>query len=419
MKNIKRLIALAAAMMMLVSVFCVVNVNAAVSGGKGKLWVSHFNQEDTYANAAVIFTKEFMGDKTLAQICADYKGKVSEKLNEVDPDWAATAANHAFNEYYGLACAWNEENGRYEVTAVAKRKGCSSLPCPENGFLFVMHHDDDYSGDHNYPSNEFADLNYGEKLSGAILPDWLPLENQPVYLYNIDLSKTEPGSGIKTSGKFASKWSLEGLDNGLKEVYSNFKSESYIYVGEEDPDATVAAYEPANITVSFSRIDKLSAEVSKLDQLDYNATSWQNLQDVLNKYDDAAKAEMKNKDVAAWAKEIEDAISALIVAGEEDVSGESGSSSDNDNTGFMGSEDEKSDSGSFTLLGLAGVGAILVLVGIILIGLLVVAGIVFIIVAATKGKGKKTEEVKAEEPAAEEPAAEEKAEEKTEEKTEE
>lgn len=384
MKNMKRMLAMTLVVMMLAAMLCVTNVSATVTSGKGQLWVSHFNQEDVYANSGVIFTKEFMGDKTLQDITSAYVAEVSEKLNQVDAEWANKNANHGFNQYYAMVCVWNEENSRYEVQQVATTNACSTLTCPDNGFIFAMHHDDDTAGTHNYPSQEIADKNFGDKTTVSMSSNWRGIVNQPVYLYNIDLEKLEPGSGIVTSGTFDSKMSPAGLNNGLVEIYENFKTESYIMVGEEDANATVEYYEPKNITVSFSRIDKLVKDYEDLDRVDYNDSSWKNLEDAINKYDEAGKAALDNKGVKAWAEEIEAAMDALVLYEEGDTT-TSGENDTNQNSGVV-NPGEIEDEGDFNVL--------YVIIPVIVV--LVIAGVVFLVVAMKKD-GKNAEEKTADE----------------------
>ena len=375
MKNLKKLLSMTMVVLMLAAMFCVVNVSAGVSGGVGKLYVSHFNQDDVYSNAAVIFTKEYLGDKTLADVSAEYKGRMNDKLNSVDPTWTGNYADHGFSSYIGLVCTWNEENAYYEVTKVANYGECSGLSCPDNGFIFAMHHDDDVGGTkHNYPSNAFSNLNFDGKMTGALRADWNALANQPVYLYNIDLTKIEAGSGIQTSGKFFSKMSEVGLDNGLKEVFDNFKTESYLSVGQEDADATVAPYEPANVTVSFKRIDNLQAEMEAKDELEYSTASWKAYMDAINNPDRVAAREantMTNKDVAAWAAEIiaaRDALQPFNAEEEAEIAEEEGDS------GSVGKKDQK-DGGNTVLI-----------VVIIVVAVLVIGGGIFLFLMLKKKK---------------------------------
>lgn len=408
MKNFKKVLALALAMMMLAAMFCV-GVNAAIDPGtlKGKITVSHFNQSDVYSNATAIFTKEFMGDKSLAQVADEYILTVNDKMMSVDPDWAGKYANSLFTSSYGMVCTWNEENGRYEVTVAVTFGPTRELTCPDNSFIVVMHHDDDTDGRHKYPSNAFADLNFGDYLTSSpeIQNAWKALVGQPVYLYNIDLEKTEAGSGVKTTGTFDSKISVAGLDNGMREVYNNFSSESYLYFGDEDPDATVDYFEPKNITVSFKPVENLKTEFGKKDMYEFTTESWAAVEDLFTEFE-SVKEDLNNKQVQEWKKKIADAMDALVPA-DEAVEDETGNST-GDEPGQVQIGDKKptAEGGDNTLL--------FVLIGV---GVLVVAGVIFLVVASKKGKkpAEATEEAPAEE-TKEEAAAEEKAEE---EKTEE
>ncbi|MBP3685669.1 MAG: hypothetical protein J6J21_01420 [Clostridia bacterium] len=409
MKNFKKLLALALVVMMLSAMFCV-GVNAAIDPGtlKGKITVSHFNQSDVYSNATAIFTKEFMGDKSLAQIADEYILTVNDKMMSVDPDWAGKYSNSLFTSSYGMVCTWNEDNGRYEVAVAVTFGPTRELTCPDNSFIVVMHHDDDTDGRHKYPSNAFADLNFGDYLTSSpeIQNAWKALVGQPVYLYNIDLDKTEAGSGVKTTGTFDSKISVAGLDNGMREVYNNFSSESYLYFGDEDPDATVDYFEPKNITVSFKPVEDLKNAFGKLDMYEYSADSWAAVESLFEEFEAAKDSIKTNKEVKEWKDKIAAAKDALVPA-DEAVEDDTGNSNEGEQGQVqIGDKKPAAEGGDNTLL--------FVLIGV---GVLVVAGVIFLVVASKKGKkpAEATEEAPAEEPK-EEAAAEEKAEE---EKTEE
>ena len=240
----------------------------------------------------------------------------------------------------------------------------------------------------------------GQYSSPEIQNAWKALVGQPVYLYNIDLEKTEAGSGVKTTGTFDSKISVAGLDNGMREVYNNFSSESYMYFGDEDPDATVDYFEPKNITVSFKPVEDLKNAFGKLDMYEYTADSWAAVEDLFEQFEAEKDSITTNKAVKEWKDKIAAAKEALVPADEAEV--EDGPSTDTDNDKINLDKKPTAEGGDNTLL--------FVLIGI---GVLVVAGVIFLVVASKKGK--KPEEAKAEEPKEEAPAEEKAEEEKTEE----
>lgn len=395
MKNIKKLLALALVVMMLATAFGAMSVHAEISQQThtGKLFVSHFNQSDVYSNTTAIFTKEFMGTKTLGDLADEYVASVNEKMMSVDAEWTGKYSGEIFKSFMGMVCAWNEENGRYEIIQTAMLGPTRSLTCPDNGFLLVMHKDENEGGRHNYPSNAFADLNFGNRQMTGMRSIWVPLVGQPVYLYNIDLEKLDAGSGIQTSGTFDSKISPAGLDNGMREIYNNFKTESYIYVGEEDPEATVEFFEPKNITVSFSKIEKLEDEFSKLDFFEYDENSWNAVESLFEKYGEdyaANEAGLKNKDVTAWADEIRAAMDAMI-AGETVEVEDTDIDVDVDQGGTVvtpgGNSGTTTNNGGDNTL-------IFIIAGVV--GVLVIAGVVFIILAGKKKKAPAAAEAKEE-----------------------
>lgn len=401
MKNFKKLLALALTMMMLVSALCVMSVHA--DDGR-KFWVSHINKDDTFANASVIFTEAYMKEnnfETIGDITAAYKARMGAEVEKVDPDWNNAHTDHKYQSYYTLACQWNAENGRYEVvTAVALAKS-GAVTCPENGFVITMHADRDIAGKepHNYPSTKFGEKNLGQPGSAEYITAtyWKSFANQPVYLYNIDLEK----ASIVTSGTFESKLSAAGIAKGLTEDYSNFTSESYITVGGEDSAATVDAYFPKNVKISYSSVSKQMKEYEKLDKLDWSTASWTALEGIVNKYKTQFESEdqsLDQKTVNAWANEIKDAINALEPYDPNEETAESttpGTTTGGEflNTG-AGTENTEGKSAGFPIW------------IIIVVGVFVLAAVAFVILVALKNKGGKKEAVVAAEAAAEEAAPE-------------
>lgn len=375
MKNFKRLIAVTMVLMMLVSAICVVNVSAA--GGR-KLLVSHINQEDVFSNASVIFTKKFMDDNgyvTLGDVTAGYKSKMGDKVAAIDPEWNSHHTDHKFGQYYSLVCQWNEDNARYEVIEAGSTKACPNMVCPENGFILAIHCDRDINGQepHNYPSTKFAEQNLGQPGTANYVTAtyWKSLVNQPIYLYNIDIE----AATVQTTGTFDSKMSEAGLANGMVEVYENFSSDSYVFVCEEDPD-NANFYEPKNITVSFTKIDKLISAYEDLDFLDYNSSSWANLESTINKYSDDDRATLDNKAVKAWVTEVEEAMAALIPAGEGEDDGPADSGEEDDGGIINPGKTDGETEGGFNIL----------FVVIPVAAVLVIGGVIFLVLASKKNK---------------------------------
>ncbi len=315
MKNFKKLIALALTVMMLVSALCVMSVHA--EGDGRKFWVSHINKDDVFSNASVIFTEQFMKEnnfKVLGDVTAAYKARMGAEIAKIDAAWNDVHTDHKFSQFFTLACQWNAENERYEIVTAVNGEKSSNVECPENGFILTMHADRDVNGQppHNYPSTKFGEKNLGQPATPEYMSPayWKTFVNQPVYLYNIDVE----AATIITSGKFESKMSAEGLANGHVEVFENFSSESYITVGGVDSAASVAAFVPKNIKVSYASVKKQMDEYEKLDKFDWSDASWTALENVIAKY----KTQFENEDqsldqktINAWANEIKDTIDAL------------------------------------------------------------------------------------------------------------
>ena len=83
MKKLTRLLALVLVVMMLSAFLGAFSAHAA---GQRKILISHFNQDDVYSNASVIFTKAYMdanGYSTLSDVTRAYNAKVSEKIQAI------------------------------------------------------------------------------------------------------------------------------------------------------------------------------------------------------------------------------------------------------------------------------------------------------------------------------------------------
>ncbi len=401
MKKLSRLLALALVVMMLCATLGTFGVHAA---GERKIFISHFNQEDVYSNASVIFTKAYMdanGYTTLADITRAYKAKMADKFAAYQ-EWSDKYADHKFAAFYTMSIAWDEDNGYYKVLETVTSNG-GNIACPDNGFLLSVHVDRVVEGHaaHNYPSTAFGELNLGNEAEKmAVISYWRAAKDQPVYLYNIDLEAADAASAIKTSGTFDSKISAAGLANGMTEIYQNFSSESYVMIGAEDPDATVAAFEPKNVTVSFKKIETLQADIARnYYEPDYTESSWADLQAALNAHTIGDES-MTNKDVSAWAEEIKAARDALILVGSPEAEAEENNKGGN--KGGSSFQDNTTGGGDSTLL-----------IIIIVAAVLVLGGAAFLIFALKKKKKSGASDVK---PVDAKPADEAKADEDKEEK---
>lgn len=288
---------------------CVPAVSAAAPK---KIWVSHFNDTESWANESIIFTRSGIGERTLGDLTA------------TEPPGATTADvlyDHRFANYYTLVCAWDNERGAYVVQQLSWEGSDSvganlaaSFSVPDNGFILAVHMDAIVYESHI--SIEFGRRN----LSGMTRGTWRSFEGAEVYLYNIDLEAATRETALQISGLFYSKLSEQGRANGWTEVYESFTTESYVMIGGEDPDAIVSPYRPAHVEVTTTKLKDAVDEAQSLDEYDYTQASWDALQATIAAVD-IEKEGLTQEEVDAWRAAVAEATANLLPVGEETPDG--------------------------------------------------------------------------------------------------
>lgn len=289
----------------LVLTLCFLCAPLAVSGDAiyKKIWISHFNDLNSYNNESIIFTQSGIGERTLGNLTANTDAVVKYK----QPEW-----DHLFRYYYTAVCAWDDDIGAYVIqkTSWPSSRGNNEaqyFSVPDNGFILAVHYEMDINGKPYTAraSHVFAEQN----LSGESWPAWRNIyPGLPIYLYHVDLEAAD--GGLKTDGSFFSAISPEGIANNFNEVYLNFSTESYAMIGNPDPNALVSPYRPANVKISTRALQALVDESQRLDEYDYSVETWSDYQKALLAVD-LEKEGLTQDEVDGWYQALSAARNAL------------------------------------------------------------------------------------------------------------